>query len=447
MSETKVNSPSKNVESAPKKETAAKKAAPKKEAAPKTEKKPAAKKPVAKKPAAPKKLKPIEPAKAEETKVEEKPAVEEAKVVTPVEVVKAPEEPKYEKIEDDDFADTRGKQLEQERVIAEEKAAEEAAKKAEEDAKAKEEEEPEEPLPDHFDYEDDDLKACEDARKNFYKIYKKHSLIKTIVSFGLILIFVLMWFLPQWVSALSSYNMVFLIVGAVVALGGLLIYSIFFKRNSQKWIHNYFGDFYGHQYSYVFEGCDIEKGQGLVDLKLQPGEIENCGLFKDVVKTGSRYCYSFKYHNLDSFIIDCAAQTKGGKSFVPVFVGKLLKSKTTYDGSGLYIYFKGNKRALPPNGVSEYNVLEETDKYVIYGEESEKKYLSAARKNAIKKIRTDKVLVDASIVIKKDNLSFYLGYEDSLMIVPMDKIFNPNPTMHFKEDMKVILAIIDELNK
>ena len=59
----------------------------------------------------------------------------------------------------------------------------------------------------------------------------------------------------------------------------------------------------------------------------------------------------------------------------------------------------------------------------------------------MKEIHTNKVLVDVAIAIKPGKTYFALGYEDSLMVLPMQKPFNPGPTQEYKQELELFLNL------
>jgi hypothetical protein len=137
------------------------------------------------------------------------------------------------------------------------------------------------------------------------------------------------------------------------------------------------------------------------------------------------------------------AQINGQKSLATCFVGKYLVVPNTNEGAEIIIYLKGNKRALPPTTLDSYEVLEDSKTMVVYGPSDGKKLLSHPVREALKAIETDATLVDLAISIKRGTTYIAMGYEDTLMVLPMDKPFNPAPTMELKTNMAQIFALID----
>ncbi len=322
------------------------------------------------------------------------------------------------------------------------------------------EEEVEEPLPEipnkekakgipSFEYNDENLAAIENARSEFHKIYKKQNLIKWIVTGVSLLFIVLGYLIPNVVKELqkqswSLYITLGVLLAAIVVLG---VYSFISRKKIDQMMNNYFAKFYSFTNAYTFEGRGISNLQGGVADKIQPEDMRACNLYSDIVKVGSRDLISFDYHDETIKVVDCAAQTRGQKNTLrTVFVGKMVIAPNSYDGEGIVVYLKGNKRALPPTNLAGLSVLEDHADYVIYGKKGNRKGLTKKALDVIKSIQTDKTLVDLAVSIQPGNTYFLMGYEDTLMVLPLDKPFDPAPTEHYRDDMGKVLSTIDALN-
>lgn len=304
-----------------------------------------------------------------------------------------------------------------------------------------------EPIPDHFDYESEDLAAIDVARLSFFKTYKKYNRIKTFVTIGLVALVIVAYIVPTFIEATKSYALYFALGAIGLAAVVVLVYSFLFKKKSQAWIHDYFLKYYENTYKFAFKDLHVEGLSADIDAKITDEEFNASKLYKDIFKVGSRYGLNFSYEGMDCFLIDCAAETKGEKRLETAFVGKSLRTPNTYEGSGLYIYFKGNKRAIPPNNIKSFNELENNKTLAIYGDQDQRKYLTRAIMTELNKIETNKVLVDLAISIQPGKTHFMLGYEDTLMIIPMESAYNPNPTIEFKKNLEQILNIALLFNK
>lgn len=370
---------------------------------------------------------------------------EEKKDILPEQEATPVQETPVEAIEDDDFTDTkRNAELEAAKV-----------KKAEEDAAKKEEEEEEEALeerPDPFpeqasyEYSDDLLDNIEKARVAFYKEYKKNNGIKIAVSVVGLAIIILFWILPNALHWGGDNSVVPMVVSLSVAAGVLALLglmSFLTRKANDKRIKAYFGVLYDNLNQYLFNGIPAENIQGKVEDKISKDEFAACGMYPGASSIGSRDNITFTYQGMDCALADAAAQKEAGKAMQTVFVGKYLRTANNFQGKedGLVIYFRGNKRALPPEILPKLNLLEKNKFYKIYGDPSDKKYLTPKIRSMLKEIHTNKVLVDVAIAIKPGRTYFALGYEDSLMVLPMQKPFNPGPTREYKEELAMFLEL------
>ena len=327
----------------------------------------------------------------------------------------------------------------------------EEIKPAEEEVKPEVQPEPEEPEPEAvppcYDYDSDHLSKIDEARQIFLNTYKKKNTLKTVVMMILLVVILAGWLVPSMIEAWKNAALVIAMVVLAICLGIMGVYSYFFKKKSEVWIRDYFQTYYHHLYAYAIENIDVSAIESDMSMKITEDECAACKLYKDIYKVGSRYNASFKYHDLDCAIVDCAAQVRGEKMLQTAFVGKFLRTPNTYRGNGLYIYVKGNKRALPPTATDGMKVLEETKKHIIWGEDADRKYLTKAMKDKIFAIETNTVLVDFAISLQEGRTYFCLGYEDTLMVIPMEHQLDLNPIHEFKENFGKFLDIAEMFNK
>lgn len=382
---------------------------------------------------------------------EEKKTIENEEVKEESKTEEVPSEP------ESDFAD----EVKEEKP-AEEKPVEEAPKEEEPEINLYKEEEdvvteeaPAEPKEKGkkeevvYNYSDDNLVAIEKARSDFHNVYKKENIIKWIVTAVALVLIVLGYVLPNVIPGLkenqaSLYITLAVLLVAIVVLG---VYSFVSRKKIDKLMNEYFAKYYDFTNAYAFSELGVSNMVGGVNDKIKPEDLTACGLYNEVVKVGSRDLISFDYHDEKIKVVDCAAQTKGAKnSLRTVFVGKMVVAPNHYDGDDIIVYLKGNKRALPPTALKAYNLLEDHKEYCIYGKSNSKKGLTKKALEAIKELKTDKTLVDVAVNLRAGNTYFLLGYEDDLMVLPLDKAFNPAPTEHYHHDMKLVFGAIDAIN-
>lgn len=300
-----------------------------------------------------------------------------------------------------------------------------------------------------YTYPDEKLQGIENARNDFYQTYKKTNTIKWAVTMVLLLIIVACWIVPtslfaegSWVNTNSMY---ITIGGLVISLVGLWLMSHFIKKKTDACMKEYFKTYYELSDEYVY-GDAIDNKTGDVDSKLDTQVMVDANLYENIYKVGSRNCINFDYKHSHVVFADSAAQIRGQKALQTVFVGKFLSTDNDWNGDDLVIYLKGNKRALPPTTLHYYELMEDSKYMVAYGPKTGKKFLTKRVRDALAEIKTNKTLVDVAISVRKGKTYIALGYEDDLMILPMDKPFNPSATMQLREDTAKVLALLDAMN-
>ena len=304
---------------------------------------------------------------------------------------------------------------------------------------------------------EEELQAIEAARQVFYSFYKKASRIKWIITVLMIVIVAVAWIVPSFIqtgvdeegNAVGLPTEITLgigIGGIVLMLAILLGFNVYYKKRVEKAMSDYFNSYYTANDDYVFGGL-VSDRTGNVDCKIKDTDLTDAGLYRDVFKVGSRDAIEFTYNGHKALYCDCSASVKGQKSLATVFVGKMMRIDNDFQGNELLVYLKGNKRALPPTTLEGRNLIEDTKTMLVYGEHDSKRLLTKEVRNAIANITTDSILVDLSILVKPGKTYFFFGYEDSLMVLPYDKPFDPKPTMHLKEDTRKTFALVDALDK
>ena len=265
---------------------------------------------------------------------------------------------------------------------------------------------------------------------------------------------------PEPITYSSSYleaienargieNSLYIMIGMLVgALALTILFTVFARKYIRQKMNAYFNLYYKNINDFVF-------GDIASDLQAQfPGKIQSDAfldnnLYKDVVDVGSRGLTEFVYNKVPVAVADAAAQIRKDKRLYPAFVGKYLYAGASYKyDDPLYIYFKGDKRALPPTNLDGVKVVSEDKKMVIYSENKEwKKVINSDVKKILTSIEMNKELVDLSISLQKGRIFICMGYDDPLMVLPLQQQFDPKPTEIFKKDVVKVLKLIEEFNK
>lgn len=296
-------------------------------------------------------------------------------------------------------------------------------------------------------YSSDYLQKIEDARVSFLKVYRTQNSFKWVVSAICIaaVIFACI-FIPQLIEGTGgTVAMVSILVGA---LGGTLCYSIFTKKSMEKKMKAYFGLYYDCVNHFVFDNENISNLKSQFPGKIEKEVFTDNNLFKDVNEVGSRGLSEFEYKGVPIAICDAAAQTVVERRAVPVFVGKYLYSAANFDyDDPVYIYFRGDKRSLPPTNMDGIKAVLDDKKMIVYSNNKDwKKVLTPEVKKIFSKIEMNKELVDLSISFQKGRMFVCMGYDDPLMVLPLQHQFDPKPNEQFKRDVYNILDLIKEFN-
>lgn len=385
---------------------------------------------------------------------------EENKPILPVEEGEE-NTPKEEPIvQDEDFADAAPQEVDEDfadaALVAEESKEPEAPveeEKIDEPIVEQAPDEPAEVLPieEQFsnEYDDPRLEKIEAARIVWHRAYKKMARIKFIVSIVILLAILTGWLVPTLVMKEAGMTPLFIGLGcAVVGIVGLLVFGYFQRRHDRAGIQAYFQAYFDSVNDYTLSDLGATNIEGSVDSKITKEEFLEGGAFDAAASVGSRDNILFNYKGMDCAMAEAAAQVDAGKALQTIFVGKYLRTHNNVEvgREGLILYFMGNDRALPPKKLESLHLCENGSKYRVYGASADKRVLTKKVRDALAKIRTDKLLVDVTICIQSGRTYWYLGYEDDIMVLPNDKPFDPRFVKKYKEQIALILDAALELN-
>lgn len=319
------------------------------------------------------------------------------------------------------------------------------------------EEKPTEPeeapkLEEDTDYESSPLERIETERAEFLKKYRRQSVYKTLVGVaGIALIAFAFLLVPNLIpDSKNAARISVMVVCGVIAVAGMFLYNFLMKKHTNKLMKHYFHTYYGAVTEYSFS--DVIEQENVtcnVDEKITEDEFKNNNLWKDVVQVGSRAATYVKYRDIDLKLVDAAGQIKDGKRMKPIFVGKYIIAKTTYsDENPIVIYLKGDKRAIPPTNVDGVKCVFDDNRMSIYSNNSQwSRFVTKKVKDALNKLKTKNDLIDVSISIQAGVAYICLGYDDSLMILPLEHPLNARPIKQFKRDLVPTLEFVELINK
>ena len=299
-------------------------------------------------------------------------------------------------------------------------------------------------------YPHEALQKVEDTRLVFWKSYKLHNTFKLLVMMlCLAAIIVAFIVFPNVMKEKAQLQLSLTIIVAILALGGTYGYSLYVRKKFERKMKEYFNLYFNSCNEYVYG----EKPFSDVELqnpgKITLDEFNESGLYKDVIEAGSRGLTTFKYNGLDMSIVDCAGNIKAEKRMKPCFVGKMVRASAKYDGEyPVFVYLKGNDRALPPTNMEGVEAVLDNEKMVVYSNYKDwNKVLTGPVMKALEAIKTDKILVDVAFSIGKGKVFVMLGYDDPLMVLPLQQEFDYKPTEIYKGNMGVVCKVIEALNK
>lgn len=308
----------------------------------------------------------------------------------------------------------------------------------------------EEPEPEPITYSDKPLEAIEKDRADFLRVYRLQNTFKWVISLVCIAAVVVGCIVVPNVIKDNDNLKTGLMLGIVLgALALTILYSVLTKRSMNKRMKKYFTSYYRNVNEFAFnqEGFEnvVLQEPGKIDIEL----FRDTNLYKDLVSVGSRGLTEFDYRGIPMRIVDCAGNIRENKRIRPVFVGKMIHCACSYtDSQTIVIYFKGNDRALPPTNVGELKVREDNNKFIIYANNDKyNKVINANVLKLLKGIEMNKVLVDLAISMHDGKLFCCFGYDDPLMVLPLQNQFDPKPNEQFKKDLGKVIKVVEALNK
>lgn len=215
-------------------------------------------------------------------------------------------------------------------------------------------------------------------------------------------------------------------------------------------MHVYFNNYFANQNTFVFENKKFSEINLQDPGKITIEEFDECRLYKDIMSVGSRALTNFKFNGVDMKIVEASGHVKReDKRVVPVFVGKVISGKAKYDGDDqIVIYLKGNDRSLPPTNLGGLETVEDTAQLSIHtNNKNYKKVLTKEIMSKIKEIKTGELLVDVAISIYSEKVFVMMGYDDPLMVLPLQSEFDSKPMEHFKKDVVKVCELVEALGK
>ena len=297
-------------------------------------------------------------------------------------------------------------------------------------------------------YDSEELQKIEDERLAFLQQYRSANRAKSIIFFVVMFLLVATFIVLPTVGKDKQWQLPAMISIAVGLLGFVLLYSFLTRKKMTQKMREYFSVFYGNLNKFVFGTKHFDK-----IVFENPGKIEDhlfldSGLYKDVFEVRSRGATTFEYDKKQMLVCDCAGSVKAYKRVQPIYVGKYLVTGNSYKGKEpIYIYIKGDQRSLPPTNIDEVKIVFDDKNMTIRSNDKNwNKFLTTSLVKKLGSLKPNKELVDIGIAIQPGTSYFALGYDDPLMVVPLDKPFNQAPANLYKKDIQKVCEIAKELD-
>ncbi len=297
-------------------------------------------------------------------------------------------------------------------------------------------------------YDAEELQTIEDERKVFLQKYRSGNRLISILFFVVMFAMVATFIVIPNVGQGASWQLPVMISVAVVLLVGVLVYSYLTRKSMTQKMRDYFSVFYGNMNKFVFGSKSFDKV-----VFENPGKIEDhlfldSNLYKDVLEVRSRGATTFEFEHKPMLVCDCAGSVKAYKRVQPIFVGKYLVTGNKYEGKDpIYIYIKGDNRALPPTNLDDVKVVKDDKAMSIYSNNPNwDKTLTTKVMKIVYSLKPNKELVDVAISIQPKTTYIALGYDDPLMVVPLDRPFDQEPVKIYKKDILKACQLSKELD-
>lgn len=305
-------------------------------------------------------------------------------------------------------------------------------------------------------YTDSRFENIEKARKSHVKFSKKWSHIKVGITLGAVALVIGTWLVIRFGFPSAGEIAAYVSLGvAILSVVGIAVFGIFQKKKTVKSTEDYLTAYFDNSDAFLFDGLPVENIQGGLKDKVTADEFNAADLYgacskhEEPSNVGSRDSKTFEYEGMKCALADVGAEARNPKGFLTVFIGKYLRTENHLDvkDGGLFVYFKGNARATPPSFLfqKDANLIEDHKKYCVYGAKENKKLITPELRKAFKEIHTDNLLIDLAISFKSGKTYWALGYEDTLMVAPVDKPFDPVYLQKFKEHLTYILNLAKTL--
>ncbi len=291
------------------------------------------------------------------------------------------------------------------------------------------------------------IKSINLKREEFTKVQKKWRILG-LVGTGIFLIFIITGFILvttfikdetyRWISY-CGFGLV------VVGFAVTLLFSKLQKNKVGDAASSYADYYYEQKAKLLFniEGIKDVKAQGKFENK---EEFLRAKFYKDIKAVRSRFGVNFSYDNKNCTLSETAGCIYVKNKTKPMFLGKFFICNIKYEKPTTILFqLKGKELSQPVDQISNLELKEGNDKYVIYSNDDDyKEYLNEKVLGLIREFKIKDPIIDVIVSIHENELSIGIDYIDEYVNTPIDKDLEISRISKEKADLEKILSIIKE---
>ena len=291
------------------------------------------------------------------------------------------------------------------------------------------------------------FEVIEEARQRMLKNYKRSRKISNIVmaiSVGVIIAaFVFIVQKIAWMNILG-----FSLAGAVLVF---MIVWYFVNRNKlPNQVKQYAIDVTNALNGHAFKNTEFSELKTDPADKVQLTDILSDNVYDNIANIASRNLVVGKFAGRSFKVGDVALRTGQGKNTSNVFFGKYFTYQNDLHFTGRYVIIsKGSQEIDQPNAISDLEVLEQDEKFVIYGPKDSKYKENLGTKliPQLKNIKVEGDLLNLVVCLWAGHSAAYLSYTDAIIALPFEKEFNKEPFENYISHQNQLLNALKTLLK
>lgn len=281
---------------------------------------------------------------------------------------------------------------------------------------------------------------------SFTKKQRKMSTIVTVVCLAFVVGGFALMMLNDKTGGVGIYIGLVLVIIAFIFT---FVMSKMSKDKLTKQAQEYVSYLYQKTNEYIFEGKQVDNLENKTE-QLNAEVFTDFHLYKNIRNTRNRNLTTMNYKGSPLICCDMAANILIKNRTSPMFLGKFITYKSTYNEDDKYVLFQliGGELSRPIDNVEDLKLIEGNKKYVLYSnDENYFKFVDAKVINELKSFKIDNDLIDIIFSLRKGNVCIGIDYSDEFMNIPVQSEYSIKHTIRVKKDLEKVLKIFDLLNK